>query len=421
MRGRNKVKMQKEVENGFFMETFQEMVDLLQEINWDESEKDFLTKLLKIAIKIIPEAEYGSIWLIRGTLYEAIVGIGYDQDLIKKMVVPFNESYVSLHMDRDLIEVQNILDYNSPETDLYKISKKLHKETNQMVTLISALKNKDSVIGHIYIDSFHVDSFDDYSKKMLRMFSNLASIFLTLKILRDSEKETIETNSNYLSFISHELRTPLTSIIGFAETILNNEDLEKDEMKSIVKKMLFSAKHMNSLLDDISTFNKLNREKRLNLEKLNLKKLLYEVLSMLEPTASPDVEINLNFPVDIPVDIETDETKLNQILVNVIGNAMKYTTEGSINILVGYENHTKHFVIEVKDTGPGIPEDKLKDIFRPFFRVSKDKPGSGLGLAIVKKNLEMLKGSVEVNSKLGEGTTFVIKIPQSISSIVNKC
>ncbi|HBT50713.1 MAG TPA: sensor histidine kinase, partial [Petrotoga sp.] len=108
--------MQKEVENGFFMETFQEMVDLLQEINWDESEKDFLTKLLKIAIKIIPEAEYGSIWLIRGTLYEAIVGIGYDQDLIKKMVVPFNESYVSLHMDRDLIEVQNILDYNSPET-----------------------------------------------------------------------------------------------------------------------------------------------------------------------------------------------------------------------------------------------------------------------------------------------------------------
>ena len=413
--------MQKEIDKESFMETFQEMVDLLQEINWDESENDFLTKLLKIAIKIIPEAEYGSIWLIRGALYEAIVGIGYDEDLIKEMVVPFNESYVSNYMDRDLIEIQNILDYNSPETDLYKISKKLHKETNQMVTLISALKNKDSVIGHIYIDSFHVDSFDDNSKKMLRMFSNLASIFLTLKILRDSEKETVETNSNYLSFISHELRTPLTSIIGFAETILNNEDLKKDEIKSIIRKILFSAKHMNSLLDDISTFNKLNREKRLNLEKLNLKKLLYEVLSMLEPTASPDVEINLNFPVDIPVDIETDETKLNQVLVNVIGNAMKYTTEGSIDIRVGYESHTKHFLIEVKDTGPGIPEDKLKDIFRPFFRVSKDKPGSGLGLAIVKKNLEMLKGSVEVKSKLGTGTTFLIKIPQSISGIVDKC
>jgi len=412
--------MQKEVEKGFFMETFQEMVDLFQGINWDESEKDFLTKLLKIAIKIIPEAEYGSIWLIKGALYEAIVGIGYDEDLIKEMVVPFNESYVSNHMDKDLIEVQNILNYNSPETDLYKISKKLHKETNQMVTLISALKNKDNVIGHIYIDSYHVDSFDDNSKKMLRMFSNLASIFLTLKILRDSEKETVETNSNYLSFISHELRTPLTSIIGFAETILNNEDLNKDEIRSIIRKILFSTKHMNSLLDDISTFNKLNKEKRLNLEKLNLKKLLYQVLSMLEPTASPDVEINLDFPLDIPVDIETDETKLNQVLVNVIGNAMKYTTEGSIDIRVGYESHTKHFLIEVKDTGPGIPEDKLKDIFRPFFRVSKDKPGSGLGLAIVKKNLKMLKGSVEVKSKIGKGTTFLIKIPQSISGIVDK-
>ncbi|KUK83572.1 MAG: Histidine kinase [Petrotoga mobilis] len=412
--------MQKEVEKGFFMETFQEMVDLFQGINWDESEKDFLTKLLKIAIKIIPEAEYGSIWLIKGALYEATVGIGYDEDLIKEMVVPFNESYVSNHMDKDLIEVQNILNYNSPETDLYKISKKLHKETNQMVTLISALKNKDNVIGHIYIDSYHVDSFDDNSKKMLRMFSNLASIFLTLKILRDSEKETVETNSNYLSFISHELRTPMTSIIGFAETILNNEDLNKDEIRSIIRKILFSTKHMNSLLDDISTFNKLNKEKRLNLEKLNLKKLLYQVLSMLEPTASPDVEINLDFPLDIPVDIETDETKLNQVLVNVIGNAMKYTTEGSIDIRVGYESHTKHFLIEVKDTGPGIPEDKLKDIFRPFFRVSKDKPGSGLGLAIVKKNLKMLKGSVEVKSKIGKGTTFLIKIPQSISGIVDK-
>jgi len=412
--------MQKEVEKGFFMETFQEMVDLFQGINWDESEKDFLTKLLKIAIKIIPEAEYGSIWLIKGALYEAIVGIGYDEDLIKEMVVPFNESYVSNHMDKDLIEVQNILNYNSPETDLYKISKKLHKETNQMVTLISALKNKDNVIGHIYIDSYHVDSFDDNSKKMLRMFSNLASIFLTLKILRDSEKETVETNSNYLSFISHELRTPMTSIIGFAETILNNEDLNKDEIRSIIRKILFSTKHMNSLLDDISTFNKLNKEKRLNLEKLNLKKLLYQVLSMLEPTASPDVEINLDFPLDMPVDIETDETKLNQVLVNVIGNAMKYTTEGSIDIRVGYESHTKHFLIEVKDTGPGIPEDKLKDIFRPFFRVSKDKPGSGLGLAIVKKNLKMLKGSVEVKSKIGKGTTFLIKIPQSISGIVDK-
>jgi len=413
--------MQKEVDKDFFIETFQEMVDLLQEINWDESEKDFLTKLLKIAIKIIPEAEYGSIWLINGALYEAIVGIGYDQGLINKMVVPFNESYASNHMDKDLIEVQNILDYNSPETDLYKISKRLHKETNQMVTLISALKNKDDVIGHIYIDSFHVESFDDNSKKMLRMFSNLASIFLTIKILRDSEKETVETNSNYLSFISHELRTPLTSIIGFAETILNNEDLKKDEIESILRKILFSAKHMSSLLDDISTFNKLNRENQLNLEKLNLKRLLYEVLSMLEPTVSPDVEINLNFPVDIPIDIETDKTKLNQVLVNVIGNAMKYTTEGAISIAVGYESRTKHFVIEVKDTGPGIPEDKLKDIFKPFFRVAKDKPGSGLGLAIVKRNLEMLKGNIEVKSKLGEGTTFVIKMPQSISSIVDKC
>lgn len=93
-------------------------------------------------------------------------------------------------------------------------------------------------------------------------------------------------NTNYLSFISHELRTPLTAIIGFAETILANKDLPKKEIINIVKKILLSAKHMNSLIEDISTFNKLNRETTLHLEKVNLKRIIYEVLSILEVSAS---------------------------------------------------------------------------------------------------------------------------------------
>ncbi|RAO99274.1 histidine kinase [Petrotoga sp. 9PW.55.5.1] len=412
--------MQKQIEKEYYIESFQEMVELLQEINWDESEKDFLSKILKIAIKIIPEAEYGSIWLIEGALYKAIVGMGYDQSLIKDMIVPLNESYINEHLDKEFMEVKDILDYNSPETDLYKISKKIHHENNNMVTLISALKNKERIIGHIYIDSFNVNSFSDDSKKMIRMFSNLASIFLTLKFLRDAEKETLELNSDYLSFISHELRTPLTAIIGFAETILNNTELETSEIKNIVKKMLFSAKHMNSLIDDISTFNKLNRETHLKLKKIDLKKVVYEVLSMLELTASPDLEINLNYPTNIPKEIETDETKLKQVLVNVIGNAIKYTDQGSVSVNIEFDNYTKHFVITVKDTGPGIPKEKIKDIFKPFFRLSKEKPGSGLGLAIVKRNLENLKGSVSVESSTGQGTTFVIKLPKSIRNIVKK-
>lgn len=288
-----------------------------------------------------------------------------------------------------------------------------------MVTLIATLKNGDQVAGHIYIDSFHIESFDEGSKKILEMFSNLASTFLTLKFLRDAERESAELNANYLSFISHELRTPLTAIIGFAETILANKDMTKKEIINIVKKILLSAKHMNSLIEDISTFNKLNRETTLHLEKVNLKKLIYEVLSILEVSASPDVEIVFNYPTDIPTEIETDSTKLKQILMNIIENAIKYTNQGYIRIDVNYENNTKHFIITIQDTGPGIPEEELKDIFKPFLRLAKDKPGSGLGLAIVKKNIEILKGDIEVESKLSVGTTFKIRVPAFLSSLVN--
>ncbi|HOB16417.1 MAG TPA: HAMP domain-containing sensor histidine kinase [Defluviitoga sp.] len=411
--------MKRQVNYDFYIENLQEMAQLFQQINWDESEKDFLDKLLKIAIKIIPEAECGSIWLIKGALYKAIVGEGYNQELLSKMEVPVSDAFVSKYMNSDILEVKNIIDYNTPETDLYKISKMMHKKNNNMVTLIATLKNGDQVAGHIYIDSFHIESFDEGSKKILEMFSHLASTFLTLKFLRDAERESAELNANYLSFISHELRTPLTAIIGFAETILANKDMTKKEIINIVKKILLSAKHMNSLIEDISTFNKLNRETTLHLEKVNLKKLIYEVLSILEVSASPNVEIVFNYPTDIPTEIETDSTKLKQILMNIIENAIKYTNQGYVRIDVNYENNTKHFIITIQDTGPGIPEEELKDIFKPFLRLAKDKPGSGLGLAIVKKNIEILKGDIEVESKLSVGTTFKIRVPAFLSSLVN--
>jgi two-component system phosphate regulon sensor histidine kinase PhoR len=146
--------MQREINYDFYIENLQEMAQLFQQINWDASEKDFLDKLLKIAIKIIPEAECGSIWLIKGALYKAIVGEGYDQELLSKMEVPLSEAFVNKYMKSDILEVKNIMDYNTPETELHKISRTMHKNNKNMVTLIATLKYGDNVAGHIYIDSF---------------------------------------------------------------------------------------------------------------------------------------------------------------------------------------------------------------------------------------------------------------------------
>lgn len=228
------------------------------------------------------------------------------------------------------------------------------------------------------------------------------------------KKEANELNKVYLSFISHELRTPLTSILGYSETILENTDLTKSENRNYVRKIYASSKHMNSLIDDISTFNKLNRDENLKISTISYKQMLFESISIVEPILSPDVELNIKYEGEIPENIITDSTKLRQILVNIIGNSVKYTDYGYVDVTSSFDDKRKMFIIKVEDSGPGIPEEKLEDIFKPFVRLSKNKPGSGLGLAIVKKTVSTLKGKIEIQSRLNFGTTVTVRIPEKI-------
>ncbi|MDN5343250.1 HAMP domain-containing histidine kinase [Oceanotoga sp. DSM 15011] len=397
-----------------YMQGFEDMSELFQKITGEETEKDFMNKLLDVAIKSIPEAESGSIWKIEGTLYKAVAGYLYDEELLNNMEIPFEESYIKNHMDEEVHEVHNISNYNKRK-NVFELSSKLHSEHKEIVTIISPLRIKNKIVGHLYIDNFKLEKFSDNSKKMLKVFSNLASTFLSLRNLRDKEKEANELNSVYLSFITHELRTPLTSIIGFSETVLSDDDIEPQDMRRFMRKVYASAKHLNSLIDDISTFNKLNRQTKMKIEQIKFKQILFESISIVEPMTSPDVELNINYKTEIPENIITDGTKLRQILVNIIGNSVKYTDYGYVDINISYNEGTKLFSIEVDDSGPGIPENKLKDIFKPFYRLSKDKPGSGLGLAIVKKTIKSLKGSIDMTSEMGYGTKTLIKLPLKIN------
>lgn len=397
-----------------YMQGFEDMSELFQKITGEETEKDFMNKLLDVAIKSIPEAESGSIWKIEGTLYKAVAGYLYDEELLNNMEIPFEESYIKNHMDEEVHEVHNISNYNK-RRNVFELSSKLHSEHKEIVTIISPLRIKNKIVGHLYIDNFKLEKFSDNSKKMLKVFSNLASTFLSLRNLRDKEKEANELNSVYLSFITHELRTPLTSIIGFSETVLSDDDIKPQDMRRFMRKVYASAKHLNSLIDDISTFNKLNRQTKMKIEQIKFKQILFESISIVEPMTSPDVELNINYKTEIPENIITDGTKLRQILVNIIGNSVKYTDYGYVDINISYNEGTKLFSIEVDDSGPGIPENKLKDIFKPFYRLSKDKPGSGLGLAIVKKTIKSLKGSIDMTSEMGYGTKTLIKLPLKIN------
>ena len=395
-----------------------DMAELSSLITGTENEEEFFKKLLDVALKSIPQAECATIWKIEGTLYRPVAGFPYEQDILSKMVISYEDSYAYNHnIDECIVQTNNILDYYSGKNErFYDLLSSIKTGRNRMCTIIAPLKVNAKIAGHIFIDNFSLDSFEDVAKRALKIFSNFASTFLTLKTLKDSETEANELNRVYLSFITHELKTPLTSIIGFSETILDESNMKLNAMRGYIRKIYASSRHLNSLIDDLSTFNKLNRETTLNIRKINFKQALFEAVSIVEPNISPDVELDISYSSDIPPFIETDPTKFTQVLVNIIGNAIKYTDEGSIFVHSSFDSSTKEFVISVRDTGIGISKDKLEDIFKPFYRVSKNRPGSGLGLAIVKKTLQALKGRISVSSEEGKGSEFLIRLPQIIKT-----
>lgn len=399
------------------LSNFELMAELSSQFTGEENEKEFMKKLLSVAIHSIPEAEAGTIWLIDNTLYKAVAGYDYPDKVVEKLVVPLKESYIYQYINRqDIIEINSFEEFTSPSRIFKENINLLHAKHKSMITLVCPLKVGGEIKGHIYIDNFKLKKFSENAKKSLKIFGTFASTFLTLKSLHDEEKKANELNSIYLSFITHEVRTPLTAILGYAESILRSkDDFTKDEIVDVVKKIYMSSKHMNSLIADLSTFNKLNREEELNFIELHLKFLIYESISIVEPQLSPEVELNLKFGKGIPEMIETDPLKMKQILVNIVGNAIKYTDEGYVNVNIDFDEKTKEFVIKVEDSGPGMPKDKLNDIFKPFVRLAKNKPGSGLGLAIVKRLVEKLKGRIYIDSELGKGTIVELRFPQKIN------
>ncbi|WP_129408664.1 GAF domain-containing sensor histidine kinase [Marinitoga lauensis] len=399
------------------LSNFELMAELSLKLTGEENEKEFMKKLLSVAIESIPEAEAGTIWLIDNTLYKAVVGYNYNDDVVENLVVPLEDSYIYKYMDSmDIIEIDSFEEFKSPSRLFKENLKVLHAKHETMITLAYPLKVGNTIKGHIYIDNFQLKKFSETAKKSLKIFGSFASTFLTLKSLRDEEKKANELNRIYLSFITHEVRTPLTAILGYAESILRGkDDFSKEEILDLVKRIYLSSKHMNSLISDLSTFNKLNREEELNITELHLKFLVYESISIVEPQLSPEVELNIKFGENIPEMIETDPIKMKQILVNIVGNAIKYTDKGYVNVYIDFDKKTKEYIIVVKDSGPGMPKDKLDEIFKPFVRLAKNKPGSGLGLAIVKKLIEKLKGRIHIDSEVDKGTTVELRFPQRIS------
>jgi len=240
-----------------------------------------------------------------------------------------------------------------------------------------------------------------------------------------AEKAT-SSKARFLSSMSHELRTPLNGIIGASNVILSDPGL-KEEIKNHVNMVRYSSEHMLGIVNDILDFSKIDAHK------MELKEQAFNLLNCLNNITSSfsllfknkDIELIANFPAkDLQnVEIVSDQTKFSQILKNLLGNALKFTHDGKVELTVKINELTDTGIslyFEVKDTGIGIPREKQEEIFKPFSQVYADDlerkyEGTGLGLTISKKLVNMMGGTLEVDSELQQGARFYYSLQFKIA------
>jgi signal transduction histidine kinase/CheY-like chemotaxis protein len=239
-----------------------------------------------------------------------------------------------------------------------------------------------------------------------------------LEAARDLAQEASSTKSRFLSSVSHELRTPLNAIIGYSELGLefdeedNKEEFFEDQISNL-KQILSAGQHLLTLINEILDLAAIESGKSvLSIEPISLENIIEDVLSLTRPQAE---KYGIKLINDVHsvnnISVLCDKTRLKQVLLNLISNAIKYNSQGGTVTLSTESINLETFRINISDTGPGIPLEKQKYLFDPFSRLGAEDTnteGTGIGLTITKKLVELMGGTINFNSELGVGTRFYV-------------
>ncbi len=234
-----------------------------------------------------------------------------------------------------------------------------------------------------------------------------------------------EMKSQFTARTSHELRTPLSSIIVFTELAIRGTYGEiTPKLKGKLGNVLGSAKHLHNIINDLLDLAKIEAgELHIEEAPFAIYDLGRTIQTTMEETAhQKDLEFNVGMTDDLPTRLIGDESRVKQIMLNLVSNAIKFTDQGRVDVEI--DKHGRdHWRIVVRDTGPGIPENRFETIFEEYRQLetaSKDanRKGTGLGLAITRNLVEMMGGQISIESELGEGTTFEILLPLKTTEVL---
>jgi len=272
-------------------------------------------------------------------------------------------------------------------------------------------KDFEDILEH---NGKHIKTINIYDLELIVSISKTESIDKTIIVFYDiTESIKLEKiKKEFITNASHELNTPLTSIMGYIETLLDEEkDKERIKYYNIIQKQ---TKRLINIVQDLLKLSQLDEKRNLEFKKVNLEQIIENILPIFKKKAN-EKSLKLKVKIEKEIFLNGDEDKLEQMFINLIDNSIKYTNKGEIEVVIN-KSEDRLVKISIEDTGIGIPEEHLPYIFERFYIVDKSRTkengGTGLGLSIVKSIVDLHKGKINVESKENKGTKFIIYLPE---------
>jgi signal transduction histidine kinase/HAMP domain-containing protein len=317
---------------------------------------------------------------------------------------------------REAVQIPDILE--EPEYPLRQI---IERDGLRALLAVPLLR-EDRLIGGLVVRRKAVGQFAQETVNLLQNFATQSALAIqNARLFREIEEKGQELEiaskhkSEFLANMSHELRTPLNAILGYTELILDKiyGDVP-GEIQEVLERVEQNGRHLLSLINDVLDLSKIEAgQLTLSLNDYSMKEVVQTVVTAVESLAA---EKNLELKVTVSPEVDNgrgDEQRISQVLMNLVGNAIKFTEEGEVKVEAKTSNDT--FVVSVSDTGPGLSESDQLRIFEEFHQVdatsTRKKGGTGLGLSIAKRIVEMHGGRIWVASTVGKGSTFSFSLP----------